>query len=70
MDNLNIASPTLADIYLQQGHIEAAIDIYDKLVRKEPANDLYRKRLAALKKELKAKGKTTGFKKILKKKIW
>lgn len=70
MDNLNIVSPTLADIYLQQGYIEAAIDIYDKLVRNEPSNDIYRKRLKTLKKELRAKGKTTGFKKILKKKIW
>ncbi|OPY72615.1 MAG: hypothetical protein A4E64_02873 [Syntrophorhabdus sp. PtaU1.Bin058] len=70
MDTLNIASPTLADIYLQQGHVEAAIDIYEKLVRKEPDNDIFRKRLAALKKELKAKGKTAGFKKVLKTKIW
>ncbi len=70
MDHPNIASPTLADIYLQQGYIETAIGIYGELVRKEPSNDVYRKRLAALKKELKTKGKTTGFKKILKKKIW
>jgi len=70
MDHQDILSPTLADIYLQQGYIETAIGIYDELIRKEPSNDVYRQRRAVLKKELKAKGKTTGFKKILKKKIW
>ncbi|MBP6940145.1 MAG: hypothetical protein KBB65_00085 [Syntrophorhabdaceae bacterium] len=70
MDHQNILSPTLADIYLQQGYIETAIGIYDELIRKEPSNDVYRQRRAALKKELKAKGKATGFKKVLKKKIW
>ena len=70
MDNHNILSSTLADIYLQQGYIETAIGIYDELIRKEPSNDVYRKRRTALKKELKAQGKAAGFKKVLKKKIW
>ncbi len=65
-----IITATLADIYLQQGYLEKAIEIYEKLSKKEPDNDFYRKRCAALKKELKEKQKPTIFKKILTKKVW
>lgn len=70
MDELKIITPTLANIYLEQGHIEKAIEIYEKLSKREPENDFYRKRCAALKKELKERHKTYSFKKILHKKLW
>ena len=65
-----IISATLADIYLDQGCLEKAIDIYEKLVRKDPGNDFYKQRLSSLKKDLKEKQKGPAFKRFLKKKLW
>ncbi|HOJ71448.1 MAG TPA: tetratricopeptide repeat protein [Syntrophorhabdaceae bacterium] len=70
MDDKRIITATLADIYLQQGHLEKALEIYEKLVRKEPDNDFYKKRCHALRKELKEKYNTGSLRKILMKKIW
>ncbi|MDD3846435.1 MAG: hypothetical protein PHC90_08740 [Syntrophorhabdaceae bacterium] len=71
MDKPVIASVTLADIYLDQGHIERSIEIYAELVRTEPHNEVYKKRLASLKKEWKAGHKKPGIlRSVLKTKIW
>ncbi len=71
MDNSNkIISATLADIYLEQGCLDKAIEIYEKLVRKEPNNSFYKQRLSSLKKDLKEKQKGPSFKRLLKKKLW
>ncbi|MBP8625868.1 MAG: tetratricopeptide repeat protein [Syntrophorhabdales bacterium] len=70
MDEKRIITATLADIYLQQGHLEKALEIYERLVRREPDNEFYKKRCNALKKELKEKYNTYSLKKILMKKIW
>jgi len=71
MDKSTIASVTLADIYLEQGHIDRSIEIYDELVKREPHNAFYKKRLAGLKKEWKSGHKNPGtLRKILKKKLW
>ncbi len=63
MENTGIVSVTLADIYAQQGHFEESIRIYKELVRKNPGNKVYKKRISLLKKDLKAKQKTSYFKK-------
>ncbi len=68
--NSKILSPTLANLYLQQGHTERAIEVYEKLLKREPENDFYKKRIAALKREAKERGSMSTFKKILKKKLW
>jgi pentatricopeptide repeat protein len=70
LHNSKILSSTLADIYLEQGHLEKAVEIYDKLSKREPENDFYKKRLGALKRELKERNKPHGLKTILKKKLW
>jgi pilus assembly protein FimV len=70
MNGDKILSSTLAEIYLEQGHTEQAIEIYTKLAKREPENDFYKKRLSGIKKELKEKGKTGTFRGILKKKLW
>lgn len=71
MDKPVIASVTLADIYLDQGHIERSIEIYAELVRKEPFNETHKKRLAVLKKEFKSLHKKPGIlRSVLKTKIW
>jgi tetratricopeptide (TPR) repeat protein len=70
LDRSKILSKTLADIYLDQGYIEKAIEIYEKLSKREPDVVLYKQRIASLKNELKEKNKTPGFKKFLQKKLW
>ena len=62
MEKPGIVSVTLADIYFQQGYIEQSMEIYKELMKKEPYNDVYRKRLSAMKKDLKAKQKASFFK--------
>ena len=64
LERSKILSKTLADIYLEQGYIERAIDVYEKLSKKEPENVLYKQRISSLKRELKEKNKTPGFKKF------
>jgi|WetSurMetagenome_2_1015567.scaffolds.fasta_scaffold1104271_1 hypothetical protein len=70
MDNRKIISATLADIYLEQGCLDKAIEMYEKLTRKEPENTFYKQRLSSLKKDLKEKQKGPAFKRLLKKKLW
>jgi hypothetical protein len=62
MEKPVIVSITLADIYFQQGYIEQSIEIYKELMKREPHNDFYKKKLSVLKKDLKAKQKMPGFK--------
>ena len=62
MEKPGIVSVTLADIYFQQGYIEQSIEIYKELIKKEPHNDAYKKRLVSLKKDLKIKQKISDFK--------
>lgn len=71
MDKPVIASVTLAEIYLEQGHIERSVEIYAELARKEPRNEAYRKRLAGLRKEWKTAQKKPGaLRRALGKKLW
>lgn len=70
LEKSKILSKTLADTYLEQGYIEKAIEIYEKLSKREPENNFCKQRLLSLKNELKEKGKPHGFKKILQKKLW
>lgn len=68
MEKNGIVSATLADIYLEQGYIEKAIAMYDKLLVMEPYNEIYRTKLASLKKTFKEKNKTSLFKRVLRNK--
>ena len=71
MDKPVIVSVTLAEIYLEQGPTERSMEIYAELVKREPYNEAYKKRLAGLKKEWKAGQKKPGtLRKTLGKKLW
>ncbi len=70
MDDKKIISATLADIYLEQGCLEKAVEMYEKLARRDPDNTFYKQRLSSLRKDLKEKHKGPAFKRILKKKLW
>ena len=39
---------TMAELYLQQGHLEAALDIYQKLAEQRPGDDYLRERMLAV----------------------
>ena len=39
---------TMAEVYLQQGHLEAALDIYQKLAEQRPGDELLRERMLAV----------------------
>jgi hypothetical protein len=70
MNDRKILSATLADIYLQQGYIEKAVEIYERLARRDPRNTFYRQRLESIKNDLKSKQQGPAFKRLLNKKLW
>ena len=37
-----LASPTMAQLYLRQGHYDQALEIYTQLLRRDPNNETYR----------------------------
>jgi len=41
-------SPTLAELYYQQGVVDRAVDVYRQVVEQEPGNEKARQRLAEL----------------------
>jgi tetratricopeptide (TPR) repeat protein len=43
---------TMAELYLQQGHLESALDIYTQLVEQRPGDDRLRERLEAVEQRL------------------
>jgi tetratricopeptide (TPR) repeat protein len=65
MEKNGIVSATLAEIYLEQGYLEKAIAIYDKLLVKEPDNETYKAKLASLKKTFNEKNKPSLFRRVL-----
>jgi tetratricopeptide (TPR) repeat protein len=68
MEKDGIVSVTLAEIYLEQGYLEKAIAIYDKLVAREPYNEIHRAKLASLRKTLKEKNKPSLFRRVIRNK--
>jgi tetratricopeptide (TPR) repeat protein len=46
-----LATPTLAEIYYNQGRVREAIDTYERVLRQGPGNDKAAERLSELKKE-------------------
>jgi len=45
---LELATPTLADLYLRQGHAEEAIQVYRRMLARDPTNRAIRAKLKAL----------------------
>lgn len=64
-----IISATLADIYLDQGYPEKALEIYTKLLEREPDNRTYKERASSLKRHLEEK-KLSPFRRALRRKLW
>ena len=51
MKKLKILSATLAEIYMRQGHLDKAREVYRQLLDRDKDNDTYRGRLALLLKD-------------------
>jgi pentatricopeptide repeat protein len=48
MEKLKILSSTLAEIYIRQGHLDKAKEVYEKLLSKDEENNLYKGRVSLL----------------------
>ena len=48
-DEIVVASATMAELYLKQGHPDKAIEVYEELLKKDPNNATARKKLIELK---------------------
>ncbi len=48
MEKLKILTSTLAEIYIRQGHLDKAKEVYEKLLCKDSDNVLYRGRMSLL----------------------
>ncbi|HBA54956.1 tetratricopeptide repeat protein [Syntrophorhabdus aromaticivorans] len=70
MNKNAVLSATLAEIYLEQGYPEKAIETYTRLLEREPGNQTYKKRLASLKREIRGKNRLSPFRRALKHKLW
>jgi tetratricopeptide (TPR) repeat protein len=46
-----MASITMAELYLKQGHLDKAIETYEELLKKEPNNENLKQKLTDLKKK-------------------
>jgi pentatricopeptide repeat protein len=55
MEKLKILSATLAEIYLRQGHLDKAKDVYERLLAREMNNSFYQERLMLLTGETRGK---------------
>jgi len=50
-EKLIVLTSTLAEIYMGQGLFEKAREVYERLLSKDPGNDLYRSRVLLLSKD-------------------
>jgi pentatricopeptide repeat protein len=48
MEKLKILTSTLAEIYIRQGHLDKAKEVYEKLLSRDSANALYKGRVSLL----------------------
>jgi pentatricopeptide repeat protein len=48
MEKLKILTSTLAEIYIRQGHLEKAKEVYERLLSRDKENTLYKGRVSLL----------------------
>ena len=59
-----IETGTLAEIYLQQGHLDRALSVYQEILGREPENTGVREKYEALKKRIEKEKEAEGRKKV------
>lgn len=60
-----IGTDTLAEIYAQQGHLDKAISIYQKILAREPENTTAREKFDVLRKQVEQKRKAMSRKRVI-----
>ncbi len=48
MEKLKILTSTLAEIYIRQGHLDKAREVYERLLSRDSGNALYKGRISLL----------------------
>ncbi len=48
MEKLKILTSTLAEIYIRQGHLDKAREVYERLLSRDAQNTLYKGRISLL----------------------
>ena len=48
MEKLKILTSTLAEIYIRQGHLDKAKEVYERLLSRDKENTLYKGRVSLL----------------------
>jgi pentatricopeptide repeat protein len=48
MEKLKILTSTLAEIYIRQGHLDKAKEVYERLLSRDSENPLYKGRVSLL----------------------
>jgi len=51
-DSGSMASATMAELYLKQGHLDKAVETYEELLKKDPNNAATRKKIVELKEKI------------------
>ena len=66
MEKLKILTSTLAEIYLRQGHLDKAKDVYEKLLSRDSENALYKGRVSLLEQDTPERKRLRALTQILK----
>jgi len=51
MEKLKLLTSTLAEIYIRQGHLDKAKEVYEKLLSRDAGNTLYKGRISLLERD-------------------
>jgi pentatricopeptide repeat protein len=66
MEKLKILTSTLAEIYIRQGHLDKAKEVYEKLLSRDSGNALYKGRVSLLEQDAPERKRLRALTQILK----
>jgi len=66
MEKLKILTSTLAEIYVRQGHLDKAKEVYEKLLSRDVENTLYKGRISFLERDTPERKRLRALTQILK----
>jgi pentatricopeptide repeat protein len=66
MEKLKILTSTLAEIYIRQGHLDKAKEVYERLLSRDSENALYKGRVSLLEHETPERKQLRALTQILK----
>ena len=66
MEKLKILTSTLAEIYIRQGHLDKAKEVYERLLSRDSGNALYKGRVSLLEHETPERKRLRALTQILK----